>query len=146
MMLVGELLRDLWWPIFAVAAILVLLKRMDAIARARVAPGRASAQDIFGGALGTEGLDEPQRAAIRALTADELDVFLLVSYSDQHQYETGLAPEVLLRTLKRLAAARLIAIIDETNPRYVTHETTPLGKRLRALLVSSAAALVRGSV
>ena len=142
MHLLAEFLNDLWWPLFAVAALLVLRSAMERIGNRGARPA-AAAPDIVRRGLGAEGLKTDQRAALRALSADEIDVFLLVSYSDQHQYDTGLAPEQLRATLKRLAGAGLITIIDETNPRYVTHETTALGKRLRALLVSSVAASVR---
>lgn len=142
MHLFAEFLNDLWWPLFAVAALVVLRSALGRIGSLGERPA-AAAQDIVRRGLGAEGLSTEQRTALRQLTADELDVFLLVSYSDQHQYDTGLAPELLRATLRRLAGAGLITIIDETNPRYVTHETTALGKRLRALLVSCAAASVR---
>lgn len=140
--LLAEFLRDIWWPVFAVAALLVLRSRLAQLGERLAAPA-AAPQDVLRRGLGAEALEPERRAALHALSADELDLFLLLSYSDQHQYDTGLPPEQLLPILRRLAQAGLITIVDETNPRYVTHETTAFGKRLRALLVSGAAALLR---
>ena len=98
---------------------------------------------FFERAVEAEGLSKPQLAALRTLSADEFDLFLFLSYSEAQRRETGLPPEQYLRMLKHLDKAGLVTNVDDTNPRFVTHEMTALGRRFRALIISSVAVSIR---
>ena len=140
-----DLIPHLWWSALAVIALLVLRRDLwiwsTSLARAKSAP----MDSCFERAVDAEGLSKPRLAALRSLSADEFDLFLFLAYGDAQTHETGLPPEQYLRMLRHLDDAGLITNVDDTNPRFVTHEITPLGGRFRALIISSVAVSVRDS-
>jgi hypothetical protein len=97
--------------------------------------------------LHAQGLTKQQLGSITSLTADELDLFLLVSFTEHvgFNYQTGLPQEVFKSRLLRLQEADLLQVLNPEDPgTNVRHNVTPLGRRLRAMLIGGSAQLLRG--
>lgn len=99
--------------------------------------------------LHAQGLPKQQLKSITSLSADEIDLFLLVSFTEHlgFNYSTPLPPEVFKKRLIRLQEAGLLEITNPEDPgTNIRHNILPLGLRLRALLISGAAQILRGVV
>ncbi len=84
---------------------------------------------------------------VTSLSADEVELFLLVSYTDNlgFNYTTGLPPEVFKARLVRLRDSGLLEISNPEDPgTNIRHSITPLGRRVRAMLIGGTTQLLRG--
>jgi hypothetical protein len=86
---------------------------------------------------------------IADISADEIDLFLLVSFTDNKDfnYKIGMSPEMFKARCLRLQDMGLIEILNpEDSGTNLRHSITPLGRRVRGLLINSTAQLLRGAV
>lgn len=91
------------------------------------------------------GFSEEQLRIVRTLSAQEIDLFLLVTFSDSpsFNYMTGLHEAAFSAALKKLQEAGLIVITNPDGPSTnLRHITTPIGHRVRTMLINSTVALL----
>lgn len=99
----------------------------------------------FSEQLRTQGFTDLQLQAIAILSEGDIDLFLLVSYSDapEFRYEIPADPSTFGDSLTKLERAGLMSITTSVDEKTHKHVTTPAGRRVRALLVHSTAELLR---
>ena len=102
----------------------------------------------FAEQIQNQGFTDNQLKIIRTLTAQEIDLFLLVSFSDatDFNYTTDLDEEVFRKALLKLQDAGLIKITNPDNSSTnLRHITGPVGRRVRAMLINSTVALLHAN-
>jgi hypothetical protein len=134
------------WPLVVLCGFLIFgsaLRKM----LTRLRGMRAGSVEVqFEEELHRQGLTKDQLEAIASLTAEELGLFLLVSYTDSvgFNYSTALPPDVFKARLVRLSEAGLVHILNPENPgNDLRHNVTPAGNRFRSLVVNSTARMLR---
>ncbi len=147
MELLIAIIEHLSWPIVIIVFFLLLRKELSRLL-SRVKGIKASDLELqFAEQIQVQGLSKEQLADVSSLTADEIELFLLVSFTE-HQgfnYQTGLPPEVFKSKMEHLQKAGLIDLVNPDDPGVnLRHNITPLGNRVRAILINSSAQLVRG--
>ena len=146
--IVLSLIEHFSWPLVLLVCFFFLRKELSALL-GRMKGFRAGAVEIqLTDQLHAQGLPKEQLETIASLSADELDLFLLVSFTEHvgFNYSTGLPPEVFKKRLLRLQEAGLLELLNpEDSGSNLRHNITPLGRRVRALLIGSSAQLLRGA-
>src|SRR5260221_10340064 len=132
------LIEHALWPLVVVLCALTFRKQLVALL-GRVTGLKAGSIEVqFRERIARQGFTPDQQAAFRSLNADELDLFLLVSYSDDQafRYTTNMAFPIYRQRMSRLQEAGLLTLTNPDDPgTNLLHNLTPLGKRVRALIV-----------
>jgi len=135
------------WPLVVFLCVLMLKKQLSALLERMTGLKAGSIELQFKQRIERQGFTPEQQVAFRNLSADEIDLFLLVSFSDDEtfRYTTNMPfPTYRLRMLQ-LQEAGLLALTNPDDPgTNLLHNLTPLGKRVRALIVDSTVSLLRG--
>jgi len=136
------------WPIVVLVA-LFLFKEPVRTALRNLRLFKAGSLEVgFNEQILSQGFDSAQLKIIRNLSAQEIDLFLLVSFSDEagFNYSTGVDSVVFKNALLRLQNAGLIVVTNPDGPQTnVRHVTTPSGKRVRAMLINSTITLLHSN-
>ena len=93
-------------------------------------------------------LTEKQLKAISSLSAEEIDLFLLVSYSENpvFTYELPEPREMFIKKINKLEETGLIiAQNTKTDEGRILHEMTPLGTQVRVTLLKGVQQLLQNS-
>jgi len=134
------------WPLVVVFALVFLREPLWRLLSNVRFLKAGSVEVSFQDQIEKQGLTESQSKAVRTLTATEVDLFLLVSFSDapQFTYVSGMDVSEYRNAMLRLQEAGLITVINQDDPgTNIRHVTTPAGRRVRVLLVNSVLALLR---
>lgn len=102
----------------------------------------------FSEQISAQGLTPEQLAPITELTADEIDLFYLVTFSEipGFNYSVPFPAAILKKRLIKLEKAGLIEILNTEDPgEDIRHNPTSLGLRIRSALINSSAQLVRSA-
>jgi hypothetical protein len=100
----------------------------------------------FNEQLQSQGFTDAQLKIVRKLSASEIDLFLLISFSDDKDFKycINMEPMAFRGAMLRLQEAGLLLI---TNPQEtgsnIRHKTTPIGRRVRAMLINSTIVLLQ---
>ncbi|MSQ70230.1 MAG: hypothetical protein EXR27_02925 [Betaproteobacteria bacterium] len=136
------------WPIAILIALFVLRKEVRSLL-GRIRGFKAGKVELkFNEELEQQGFTKKQLATLRTLTADEIDLFLLVSFSEapNFRYQTGIDPAIFRQHMSRLEESGLLTITNpENDGSNLLHNLTPLGRRARSLFVNSTVELLRKS-
>lgn len=134
------------WPLVVLCGFLLFGSALRKMLM-RVRGMKAGSVEVqFEEELHRQGLTKHQLEAIESLTAEEIGLFLLVSYSDSlgFDYRTALPIEVYKARLVRLSEAGVVHILNPENPGDdLRHSVTPAGNRFRSLVINSTARMLR---
>lgn len=138
------------WPLIAMALILIFkipLAKMISNIRFFKA---GSLEIDFGEKLLNQGFTDEQLKIVKNLTANEIDLFLLVSYTNapNFHYSTGagLSNKDFRVMMLKLNEAGLIAITkDDGMGNDLFHTTTQIGLRTRAMIVNGTISLLHAN-
>ena len=134
------------WPVVTLLAILLLRKDITSLLR-RLNVFRAGSVEVkLTEQLHTHGFNQAQLSALSILSAEDIDIFFLVSFTDDpaFRYQTGIDPSLFKTSLQKLQNAGLLILTNPDDPgTNFLHNLTSSGRRFRSLLVDSSAALVR---
>ena len=136
------------WPLVTLVALFVLRKPLGKLLSNLRSVKAGSLEVAFGEQLQNQGFTDDQFKAIQSLTASEVDLFLLVSYSDSptFKYDSTLPYLAFKNAMLRLQSAGLIkvSLADDANT-HIHHSTTSVGHRIRAMLINSTVSLLHAS-
>ena len=142
------LIEHVSWPFVMFLGFLLLRKEFAALLSRLRSFKSGSIELQLSEQIHNQGFSREQLASIGTLSADEIDIFLLVSFTDipEFKYSTGIASDVFKQRMLRLQEAGLLRVTnpDDTGTN-LHHNLTPLGRRLRALLINSTTQLLRES-
>ncbi len=151
--LIVDLIKATAWPALTIVVLIALFGPLRDTAKeiptllSRLSGMKAGPVEFqFNEQLQRQGFTEKQLAALRNLTADDIDIFLLVSFTDDpnFRYKTGIQPALFRSRILRLQGAGLLSVKNpENDGTNLMHDLTPLGRRLRGLLVNSTVGLLR---
>lgn len=149
--IIHALIEHSSWPITLLVCLLLIRKELSNLLF-RLKGFKAGTIELqMSDQLNAQGLPKKQFESITSLSADEIDLFLLVSFMDEDtfKYDIPIPSEVFKKRMHRLQEAGLIEIVNIKNPENttgvnITHKITPLGTRVRGLLIGSTAQLLRG--
>ena len=137
------------WPIVALLCVLLLREELGAFLK-RLRGFKAGSVEVqLSEQLHNQGLSKDQLKLIGELSADEIEMFLLASFTDYQgfKYSVPLSAEIFKKRIVKLQEAGLIQITNPEDPgTNLTHNTTPVGRRFRSLLINSTTRLVRDAV
>ncbi|MFA5824904.1 MAG: hypothetical protein WC825_02900 [Gallionellaceae bacterium] len=128
------------WPIVVLIGLFLFKKPIREMISNLRSLKAGSLEASFTEGLSQQGLTDIQLMTIRSLSPADIDIFLLVSFSDSSQfnYSIGMDTVDFKNVVLRLQDAGLLEITSpkdaETN---IRHNTTPIGKSIRAMLLSS---------
>jgi len=140
------LIKHALWPLVVLLCVLMLRKQLAALLERMTGLKAGSVELQFKERIERQGFTPEQRTAFRNLSADELDLFLLVSFSDDKvfRYTTNMPFPTYRQRMLRLQEAGLLTLTNPDDPgTNLLHNLTPLGKRVRALIVDSTVSLLR---
>jgi hypothetical protein len=142
-----SLIIQYWpWPIVTLLGMFVFRGSISKLL-GNVKSFKAGSVEVdFDKHLRQQGLSEEQSTAFKSLSSTDIDLFLLISYSDDpsFNYQTPMAFELLKESMLRLQSSGLVSIINPEDPgTNLRHSVTPLGRRIRALLVSTCTTLLQ---
>ncbi|MDO8464798.1 MAG: hypothetical protein Q7S46_06040 [Gallionella sp.] len=133
------------WPIVALVS-LFLFKEHIGKALRNVRFFKAGSLELgFNEQIQNQGFTDTQLKIIHNLSAQEIDLFLLVSFSDgtDFNYNTGIDQVVFREALLKLQEAGLIVVTNPNDlPTNLRHITSPIGRRVRAMLINSTVTLL----
>ena len=137
------------WPV-AVLIALWWFRKQIARAIANLRLFKAGSIEVgFREQIRRQGFTEAQLAVLKTLTAEEIDLFLLVSFTEEagFEYSTTIDIPIFRGYMGRLESAGLMHILNpENDGSNLRHNITPMGRRIRALLVDSAVSLIQEDV
>lgn len=140
-------IEHLSWPLTVLICVLLFQAELRALIR-RLRGFKAGSIELqLHEQLAAQGISKEQLALLTSLSADDVELFFLVSYTDSvgFNYTTGLPPDVFKA---RLLSLRDSGLLDVSNPEDIgvnlRHNLTPLGCRIRAMLIGGATQLLRG--
>jgi DNA-binding MarR family transcriptional regulator len=141
-------ISHLAWPIVMLVVFFAMRKELrDLVGRIRTfKAGKVELK--FSEELKQQGFTKKQLTSLRALSANEIDLFLLVSFSDNKlfNYRTGLEIGAFKQIIQKLEEAGLLEILNpEDDGADLRHNLTPLGRRMRSLFVNSSVELLHRS-
>ncbi|QKE63303.1 hypothetical protein HNE05_07985 [Aquipseudomonas campi] len=96
-----------------------------------------------------QSLTEEQLEKISVLSTDEIDLFLLVSFTEAigFNYTVPIPKNILHERLYYLEKLGLLKIYPpESEDAPIRHDCTPEGRRVRELIINGASQLVRSTV
>ncbi|GAB3253392.1 hypothetical protein [Chitinimonas naiadis] len=129
------------WPIAALIALYLFREPLISLLRSLRFLKSGSLEFRFAEGLRKQGLSAEQLSALAKLTADEINYFLMMSYSSEggFTYTTTLSQDQLNSLAQNLAAAGLVTIehIDQQT-HHIKHRVTYVGQSLRMMLIDSA--------
>ncbi len=134
------------WPLVAIIGFVLFgspLRRM----LLRIRGAKAGSVEVqFEEEVRDQRLTHEQLQNISSLTNEELELFLLVSFTEHEgfNYETPLPTEIFRHRIQKLSEAGLLDILnpDDTGAN-VRHNLTSAGNRFRALVVQSITRMLR---
>ena len=141
------LIEHALWPLVVFLCVLMLRKQLAALLERMTGLKAGSVELQFKENIERQGFTPEQRVAFKNLSADELDLFLLVSFSDDNvfRYTTNMPFPTYRQRMLLLQDAGLLCLTNPEDPgTNLLHNLTPLGKRVRALIVDSTVGLLRG--
>jgi len=137
---VSEVIKVLAWPL---VTLVIFFSAKDKVlgSLSRLTTLRSSSVELtFGRQLQAQGLDLEAISSLSALTPDQIELFLLISYSDEpgFHYELPHSRERYAERIRALEHVGLIEIESEQSPgNDVRHRLTGFGKRFRAMLINA---------
>jgi hypothetical protein len=134
------------WPLAVLVCVFLLRDELRKLIDRLRALRAGSVEFQLSEQLQTQGLSKDQLKSIVELSADELEMFLLASFTDYKgfRYSIPLPAETFKARMLALQQAGLIQIANPEDPgTNLIHNTTPLGRRFRSLLLNSTARLVK---
>ncbi|MDP3858639.1 MAG: hypothetical protein Q8Q73_12845 [Stagnimonas sp.] len=136
------------WPLALLLCVLLLRKQLTSFAD-RVRLFRAGGVEVqLAEQLHNQGFTKSQLDAVQGLSANDVDIFLLVSFTDDKsfKYFTSTDPILFKKSLLSLQDAGLLVLTNPEDPgTNLLHNLTPVGRRFRGLLVNSAVGLLKGT-
>ena len=133
------------WPLVVLIGLLLFKEPLGKLLRNLRFFKTGTLEIGFNEQLQGQGFTDSQLKVVRNLSAMEIDLFLLVSFSDAQdfRYTTGMEPRPFRDAMLRLQEAGLILITTPNDPgTNLLHSTTPIGHRVRAMLINSTVALL----
>src|SRR5450759_1719610 len=133
------------WPIVVLIGLLLFKQPIQQVILNLRSFKAGSLEASFTEGLNQQGLTAIQLKTIHSLTPAEIDIFLLASFSDKSDfnYTVGMEASEFRNVMFRLQDAGLLNI---TNPNdtgtNIRHNTTPIGKNVRAMLLNSTTKLL----
>lgn len=146
--LLPELIEHSSWPIAFLIALLMFRTPISRLLQRLKLFNVKGVEAQFINDLEAQGLSEENLEQLRSLTATDINLFLLTSFSDDRlfSYSTEIPVEEFRNSINNLVKAGLLEVKepDETG-KDIRHLTTPLGNRLRAMSVNTLAKLIHES-
>jgi hypothetical protein len=141
------IIRYALWPLIVLLGILILRSPLAELPGRLTGLKAGSVEIQFKERIERQGFAPEQRAAFKNLSSDEVEIFLLISFSESHafSYKVDIPAPTYRQRMLRLQAAGLLTLLNPDDPgTNLIHNLTPLGKRVRALIVDSTVGLIRG--
>lgn len=136
------------WPLVFIIAIFMLRTPICALLQ-RVNAFKAGSVELqLQETLSTQNLSEKQIAQINKLTVDELDLFLLASFSENigFNYQTPMPPETFKRRMQSLENAGLLEILNpDDDGKNIRQNVTETGKHVRSVILNGATKILHNS-
>ena len=134
------------WPIVAVLAIFIFHDPISKLLGDVKSLKAGSVEVAFDKHIQQQGLSKDQSKAFKSLTSMDIDLFLLISFSDDptFNYQTGMPSTSFKESMLRLQSSGLVRLLNPEVPgTNLRHSITPLGRRVRSLLVSTCTTLLQ---
>lgn len=141
-----SLIQHSSWPLVVLLCVLLLREEIGALLKRMRGFKAGSIEVQLSEQLHNQGLSKDQLKLIGELSADEIEMFLLASFTDYQgfKYSVPLPADVFKKRILKLQEAGLLRVINPEDPgTNLTHDTTPVGRRFRSLLLNSTTRLVR---
>lgn len=137
------------WPLTTLICLFLLRKELSELI-SRLKGLKAGALELLmSEELHSTSLNESQLKAISNLSAEDIDLFLLVSYSEAigFRYELPIPQEVFKTRMAILHETGLIEVLNSENPGTdIRHNITPMGFQVRSLLLRGSKQLLQKAV
>ena len=133
------------WPIVVLIGLLLFKQPIQQVILNLRSFKAGSLEASFTEGLNQQGLTAIQLKTIHSLTPAEIDIFLLASFSDKSDfnYTVGMDTSEFRNVMFRLQDAGLLNIINPNDTgTNIRHNTTPIGKNVRAMLLNSTTKLL----
>lgn len=148
----AEITKSLAWPIatLLICGFFFKTEISKLLSKIRVSSLKAGSVELqFSEQLHYESFTKEQLKAITELTKEELNIFMVASYSNdpKFRYIPAIDQANLNNHLVQLEKAGLIEIQGEPNSQALTfHYTTRLGQKFRELIIESTSSLLRKAI
>ncbi|MGI2002419.1 hypothetical protein [Shewanella frigidimarina] len=144
-----SLINNFSWPLVILVCLFTMKKEISKLL-SRLNTFKAGSVELqMSEQLHAQGLTKEQLITLGELSVDELDLFLLASFSENlgFSYQTTLPPEIFKKRLLALAKAGLFEDLEtDDGSSKIMHNLTPMGKTVRVLLLNGSIQLLRRSV
>lgn len=133
------------WPIVTLIGLFLFKAQLGELVSNLRQLKAGSLEASFAETLNQQGFSEAQLKIINTLSPAEIDIFLLASFSDNKEfnYSTGLEATEFKKIMSRLQRAGLLEITNPEDPgTNIRHNTTPIGKSVRAMLLNGTTKLL----
>lgn len=137
------------WPLVVLLCVVLLREEIGTLLKRIKVFKTGSVELQLSEQLHNQGLSKKQLKLIGELTADEIEMFLLASFTDYtgFKYNIPLPPAVFKSKIVKLQEAGLLEVSNPEDPGTgLIHTTTPVGRRFRALLLTSTTRLLKDAV
>lgn len=135
------------WPLVILIIIFLFKKELLGLV-SRLKSVKAGSLEVLLGAKLHTALTKEQLEAIPKLTTEEIDLFLLVSFSSDENFSYSLppkiTPEMFRSRLMKINDAGLIVLVNpENSGNNMRHNVTKLGSQVRDLLLKDSIEFLR---
>jgi hypothetical protein len=144
-----SLINNFSWPLVVLVCLFTMKKEISKLL-SRLNTFKAGSVELqMSEQLQAQGLSKEQLVTLGELSVDELDLFLLASFSENigFTYKTSLPHEIFRKRLTALEKAGLFEDLQPNdNDNSIMHNLTPMGKTVRVLLLNGSIQLLRRSL
>jgi len=142
-----SLMIQYWpWPIVALVSLFIFRGAISKLFADVKSLKAGSIELAFEKQIQQQGLSKDQTIVFKALSSMDIDLFLMISFSDDatFNYRTGMPVISFKESLLRLQSSGLIILTNpEDSGTNIRHYITPLGKRIRSLFVNTCTTLLQ---
>ncbi|GAC33705.1 hypothetical protein [Paraglaciecola polaris] len=145
--IIAALVADLAWPLVVLIVLYVLRTEISKMLSRLSTLKAGNVEMQLHEQISAQDLSVEQLHKLSKLSVGELDLFLLVSFSENigFTYQTTIPREIFMRRLKALEDAALLEILKNYEGDNIRHNLTESGRTLRQLVITSSTQLLRMS-